>query len=186
MKKTTPISLTFVLLIGLFASCKKDELPNVPIYEPGEMLFGSASGKKAGHDWQASGIGLSHTNSTEFWGAVLATRSKEGFLREEITLGFISTNLGLYQVAQERTNAELTSSYFTFQDDGDVIEDIYDVDEDSPLNIARIIKVDTLAKVIEGVFTATYKIRDPQDKVNPNNPDQVTFSDVSFSVQIIR
>ena len=186
MKKTIPISLTFILLLGLFASCKKDELPDVPIYEPGEMLFGSASGKKAGYNWQASGIALSHTNSNEFWGAVLATRSKEGFLREEITLGFINTNLGLYPVAQERTDMELTSSYFTFQDDGDVLEDIYDVDEGSLLNIARITKVDTLTKVIEGIFTATYKIRDPQDKVNPNNPDQVTFSDISFSVEIIR
>ena len=186
MKKTIPISLTFVLLLGLFSSCKNDELPNVPIYEPGEMLFGSASGKKAGHDWLASGIALSHTDSDKFWGIVIGTESKEGFLREEITLGFISTNLGLYQVAQERANTELTSSYFTFQDDGDVLEDIYDVDEGSLLNIARITKVDTLTKVIEGVFTATYKIRDPQDKINPNNPDQVTFSDVSFSVQIFR
>ena len=185
MKKITSISLTFILLIGLFASCKKDELPDVPIYEPGEMLFGSASGKKAGHDWQASGIGISHPDSS-YWGIILATRSEEGFLRETIGLGFITATPGLYKIARRHGKDITNSDYITSQDDGDVIEDVYDVDEGSPLNIARITKVDTLAKVIEGVFTATYKIRDPQDKVNPNNPDQVTFSDVSFSVQIIR
>ena len=186
MKKTIPISLTFVLLIGLFASCKKDELPDVPIYEPGEMLFGSASGKKAGHDWQASGIGLSHTNSDELWGINIGTESEEGFLRETLVLSFITARPGQYKIAQEHANGSLVSYYITSQDDGDVVEDIYDLDESSFSNIARIIKVDTLAKVIEGVFTVTYKIRDPQDKVNPNNPDQVTFSDVSFSVQIFR
>ena len=186
MKKTIPISLTFILLLGLFSSCKKDELSNVPIYEPGEMLFGSASGKKAGHDWQASGIAFTNSDDDNFWGILFATRSKEGFLRESIGLGFITSKPGLYKIAKEYTNGVLISDYITSQDDGDVVEDVYDLDESSFSNIARIIKVDTLAKVIEGVFTATYKIRDPQDKINPNNPDQVTFSDVSFSVQIIR
>ena len=186
MKKIIPISLTFILLLGLFSSCKKDELPNVPIYEPGEMLFGSASGKKAGHDWQASGIGLRQNDSIDFWTVSLGTVSKEGFSRENITLSFITPTPGLYKIAQEQSDNVLTSRYFTLQDDGDVLEDSYLVDQSSVFNQARITKVDTVNKVLEGIFTASYEIRDPENKINPNNPNRITFSDVSFSVQVIR
>ena len=188
MKKAL-ILLTLLTLLSSFIflalSCQKEELSTIPIYEAGEMLFGSATGKKAHLDWEASGIGLSHTNSNEFWGILLGT-SEDGFSRENLVLGFISATPGNYRIAREHSPGVITSFYLTLQDDGDVLEDSYLVDESVLSNVARITKIDTVENLIEGIFTATFEIRDPEKKVNPNNPDRLTFSDVSFSVQIFQ
>ena len=187
MKKISISSWPVLLVSSLFlllSSCKKEELQNIPLYESGEMTFGRASGKKAHLDWIASGIGVKQSDSL-FWAVRLGTVSKEGFLRESLTLGFIPLATGQYSIAQEYKDDFLTSSYNTSQDDGDVGEDYYLLDEYASTNIAQITKVDTIENKIEGIFTATFEIRDVEKKVNPDNPNRVTFSDVSFSVEIL-
>ena len=185
-KKFYPLCWLYIIVIGMMvlsSSCQKEEL-DIPIYEPGSMLFGSASGKKAHLDWNASGLALRNRDGKPIWGILFGTQSSEGFLRESLSLGSIPYGTGTYELAREPKDGFLTSTYGTSQDDGDVGEDNYLLDESASGNTAHITKLDTIEKIIEGVFTASFQIADPSQKVNPNNPDKVTFSEVSFSVQI--
>ena len=78
---------------------------------------------------------------------------------------------------------KVRSSYSTIQDDGDVLEDSYAVDE-SKENFLNITKMDTIENKVEGVFTINMMRKTQRDKVNPQNPEEVTFSDVEFSLTI--
>jgi len=190
MKIVSTITIQVFFIIGsilILSSCEKGSLLPIPIYEAGDQVYGFASGKKQTWDWEASGAGAKYTDDygKTFWGVSMATYSKDGFIRESLRLDFIPFQKGEYDITHNFKESLLSSTYGTFRDDGDVLEDFYLVDETALTNKAQITRIDTTTNIIEGLFTVTMKIKDPEQKVNAINPDRVTFSDVSFSVQIL-
>ena len=180
--------MCFFFFTILWSGCKDDdqsEMP-IPIYQPGAMGLGGAEGKKNQWDWKASGFGGELVaNGDTFYVLSLATFSEADELRERLVLSYMPTATGTYSIAANHQNQYVTASYVTLTDGGDITEDFYNLDK-TAVNEITINKIDTLEKIIEGVFTINMQIDDPANKINEINPDDVIFSNVAFSVTIIQ
>ena len=201
----------FLLLLvssGLFclASCKKDSpepiIPPVkppdtpavyvPIHQPGDTVnFGAGYAKKLTADWSAEAFSRVMTFvDTNLVSVSFLTYSKIdlGAQREHLAFAFIpKASIGQAFLLKSMTSTTLKpgyvdATYSTWRLDGDVIEDRYNLDETATDNYFKVTKADWAKKRVEGIFTASFKIREP--RVNPLNPKQVKFSGGRFWANI--
>ncbi len=152
------------------------------------MTYGWATAKKSGVDFKGSGTALVHGDRPdEYFGIVVDTYvGIDSFYleRENFIFNEIKYEAGEYTIAgkpNQLYDGFVGSSYFTLSDDGDVLEDVYILDE-SKTNTLTIISVDTAANLVIGTFDVSYKIDPDRGKTNPNNPDKVRFSEGEFEV----
>lgn len=194
--KNIGISLIFICLCGL--SCSKEEKipdpqPYIPIFEPGPMTYGWASGFKNGKEFNASGEARRSSDRPEdHFGFTFYTYGTEGELREEFSFGVISYSIYEYLISGETPkvgepieDGMAGGFYALFADDGDVLEDIY-VANESIANMLWLTKIDTVNNIIKGFFNVKFQIDPRWPKVNPNNPDVMYFTDVKFEVSFSR
>ncbi|GJM34375.1 MAG: hypothetical protein DHS20C18_33760 [Saprospiraceae bacterium] len=182
MKNIVYTLLIFVLLIG----CKKETL-DIQVYFPGSMTYGKVTAMKGNKDWIASGLALRHGDRPdEYIGIYAGTFSEEGFRRERIYFNEVPIAEGEYIVkGLTQYDGFIGTSYSTLADDGDIVEDVYISDDTRSDNRLTITEIDTVINMVKGTFHVTFILPNPAEKINPQNPDRITFSNGEFEVQLI-
>lgn len=186
MKQITIMSLFIFLL-----SCSKEDI-FTPIYQAGNMEYGWVSAQKNGHDFLASGWAIKLKDySDSYFGIQFRTETIEGFEREFFGFSEIKLETGTYQVSGEHFTINQTpddiigASYGTSQLDGDVSEDNYQLNE-SKSNRLTVTEIDTINNMVKGTFQVWFKIdQSNREKVNPNNPDNVSLTNGSFELSFL-
>lgn len=199
MSKTT--FLFAIILLG-FAACRKEETytpepppPSpptefVPIFAPCDTSNGVATANKLTAVWKAGASCRSVTIAGEkVWVIDLYTCSSDGFgsFRERLGIGGIPDNnpVQYYKMADFTTSVihgAVESSYATWTDDGDVLEDYYRMDTTATSDFVQIDRWDTVNKRAEGRFSVSFNIREP--RANPKNPKKVQFTSGKFWVKL--
>jgi hypothetical protein len=195
------VSITVFMLFLFTGACNKDmaeqtvvtppepEPPKpvyVPIYEPGDTSKGAAYAKKLTADFRADAIYLynKYTNPHSIF-ISFGTYTKSGEPRERISFGDLNLNTtGRYPLARppKARQGFVRVGYGTTRADGDVAEDFYHLDTTARDNTLLITKLDLVNKRIEGTFTMSFEIEEPQ--FNDKNPKKVKFSEGRFWAKI--
>ena len=110
---------------------------------------------------------------------------KSLFVQALFSFNEVPVKTGIHEIGNvnDLNDGLVGVSYGTLR--GDVVEDHYIMDETAPDNRIEVTFVDTVEMRIEGTFTVSFDIQDPEKKRNPNNPDRVKFTNGHFNVQII-
>ena len=176
----------FIIPLLLTPACKEEE-EYVPIYEPGPQTYGKGTALKNGKEWYSSGYAVRSSKNTSYFGIFLDTYTIEGFHRESVRFSDIYLKKGTYELRKKTTNiydGYVSAFYATLADDGDVLEDWYDLEEDAKDNYLEVTAIDTVEQRVEGRFTGMFEVRQP--KRNASNPDRVKFTNSTFSVKIVK
>jgi hypothetical protein len=177
-----------IAFTSFLLGCEKEEF--VPIFHPGSMTYGRMNADKNGVDWVASSLAQVYDTIPSLFGIGASTFSEEGFARENLAFNKIPKQVGRYNIRGPINNildGFTGSSYFTKEDDGDALEDTYEVDESVTDNYLEVTLLDTVAHhFVQGKFTVSFKIATPGGKRNPSNPDKVKFSNGTFDVKFFR
>ena len=194
MNTRTIIALFFAA--SLFVGCQKEiEYPHGPIYEPGPQTFGWSTSEKNGLSFESSGYAIKSPElGDELFAVHFVTYTDWGAQRELISMGpfeyklerkdDVVENITKDDLEQSIKLKQVTASYGTLADDGDVLEDSYVIDERGD-NWATITAIDTIdgEVVIRGAYNLHFKFKNNRDKVNEANPDHVRFTDGVFEVR---
>jgi hypothetical protein len=194
MKNISAIS-SIIFFSVLLCACKKDapitpqEEEHIPIYTPCDTTQGVATAYKATRAWKSGATCRSYWSlGKKYWLIELTTcTSTNGFMRENLIFGGMPDDS-----PQQEFNISLPASilpegaigapYGTLSDDGDVLEDYYNIDTSATDNYFTVDIWDTVNKRAEGRFYVTFLIDEP--RLNPKNPKKVTFSAGHFWVKI--
>ncbi|HLF65715.1 MAG TPA: hypothetical protein VI603_18280 [Saprospiraceae bacterium] len=192
--QSSSLAFTSVIVV-LIISCSNKHEFDIPIYEPGSMEYGWAVAKKNGKEFRASALARRFSDQPDsLYALYIGTESVEGFEREFISIGFMSFGIEEYVVSSVDYNQfypnRLNVSYHTRQDDGDVSEDSYIIDDAYP-GYLKVTSLDTASLdstqwTVSGEFDLGFVISPFLEKVNPLNPDQVRLTHGQFEVRFLR
>ncbi|GJM32043.1 MAG: hypothetical protein DHS20C18_10440 [Saprospiraceae bacterium] len=166
--------------------CKKETL-DIQVYFPGPMTYGKIMATKGDKEWLASGLALRRTDRPdEYIGIHGSTYSEEGFWREDFLFYKVPISEGEYPIKGNNPEYDgfVSAHYAILADDGDILEDIYVPDDDRSDNWLTITEIDTVINMAKGMFNVSFILSNPDEKINPQNPDRITFSNGEFEVQI--
>lgn len=176
-----------IVFVWMIMGCEKEiDYPTAPIHFPGDQEYGWSTAQKNGLDFEASGYGLRNTERpNDFFGVRLRTFTDWEADRENIYIAELEFIIGTHQVVahdEDQENGIPIGFYATLSDDGDVVEDVYELDERQN-NWLEITAIDTIAgeQTIRGKYNLHFKIADA--KTNPLHPDHVRFTDGVFEVR---
>ena len=167
----------------IYPGAKKCSVSPAPLFSPGIMEHGRATGLKNCLPFMGSatayktnipgisGIGI-EIRTFEDWGFFLADK-------EMLVVAALSSRPGIYSM-YDSTRMVPLASYNTKQDH-DVAEDTFEMDE-SYSNIMQFHKVDLESGMVEGIFNCRLLIRLPK---SGHNPDTIIFTDCHFIADII-
>lgn len=179
MKKTMGI-----FFLALLISCSKED-GITQIFSAGPMTYGWGTANKNDLAFESSGSALGHSDKpNEYFTLYFDTFTSDGFWRERILMNEIKYEVGEYLVkggTRDVYDGLIGSKYYTLDSGGDVVEDSYVV-KDSPNNKLMISEVDTIENIVRGTFYLEFKIDPDREKRNPDNLNNVTFSEGEFEV----
>lgn len=166
-----------LILFILLNSCEEPEL-----YEWSKLnaLLNDKS-------WEASAIAVEQTIKRDSVFIQATVFNTDGYLREIMTLSYLPIKIGRYPVFSRfnAVSSNLKAKYATISDDGDVVEDRFNVFE-ADNNFVEILSVNQQNKEIQGSFQLTF-IRDQSDKIeNPSLPDTIRFINGTFRIRIVK
>jgi len=190
MKKSSIKYIFAILLFGVLG-CKKENpttvnppLEFVPIYAPCYTGTGEASAHKQTSNWSAGASCISYwASGKKYWMVQLTTCTTDGSFREILAIGGFPDELqkGYFKIIPSGTThpeGTAAANYGTYQQDGDVVEDIYYQDTTVTNNFAIIDRWDEINKIVEGRFFLSFQIKEPVQ--NSINPKKVGFSSGQF------
>lgn len=192
MKYVTILIITTTFL--WVQSCKTEEIdPNIS----GKVTEGDLNGKA----WQNTNFRIGYSgNCTQNIALNIWVKNDNKFKRESFTIGLIPLRKGLFEIIKYEyskdkclndstiSTKEVMASYFTQQDDGDVIKDTYFVLNNlKEKNKLTITKLDLTNKYIEGEFEATFLLKrdDKGNKIYKDSADTLRFKGVKFQSSIV-
>ncbi len=163
----------------MIVSCEKG-------FEP-DFSFGKATAERNAESWKAQGVAKynkPHGIGIDF---IFDVFNEVGELRQRLTFGKVP--IDVVSVALKNSSAQSNdtitrASFKTVSSDGDVLEDIYLVLEDSIQSHIEILSIDSDTNWIKGAFMATFIIDPNRPKFNPNNPDTIRFTNGAFEARI--
>jgi len=171
-----------LLLIISFTNhgCKKEENNNPEIQD-----WCKITASKNGLKWEASAGAIKKRQDTVI--VQILVRNQAGYLRESLIIRNLPIAVGNYVIYKRILNSNQLNtyaSYNTISDDGDVIEDMFDVLE-SENNYIEIKKVDLTNMEMSGTLQITF-IRNALDPIdNPSLGDTIFFTDGVFRIRIL-
>jgi len=182
-------SLLFLLTGLLLSACQDDTPPSdlFIVYQPGNTANGEMTAIKSLTDWRASAQAVYHHFGQDYLAIEANTYSTEGYWRESISFSFIPISEGVFpinRVNQMQTNKAVRANYVTLTADGDALEDFYILDTLAMDNHIQVLRLDTINKEMEGIFTVSFVLEPGFPKLNPLNPDRLKFSYGRFKVKI--
>lgn len=176
-----------MIFVWIVMGCEKEiDYPAAPIHFPGDQEYGWSTAQKNGLNFEASGLARQHsTRPDDFFGLKFQTYTDWGAKRESFSISEMEYIIGTHQVIshdEDQQNGIPRGFYVTLSDDGDVVEDVYELDERQS-NWLEITAIDTIAgeQTITGKYNLHFKIK--RAKTNPLNPDHVRFTDGAFEVR---
>ena len=89
---------------------------------------------------------------------------------------------GSFPVANVFNGSNVITTYLTFQDDGDVLADVYDLDT-SYHSVFSILEYNESNKILIGSIDAKYKMNDFDSRINQINTEFVNFN-LDFNVRL--
>lgn len=171
MKYLNLISIVFFVL--LISACQGDS-----------EFGGESKGIKNGENWKGQGHGV--LNGFGLGVNLKFALYKSGIRQESISFFRVPFEPGTYylfngsgQLQEPITGA----NFFTNSFDGDVLEDVYLVVEDSE-SYLTVTEYDESEQRLKGEYQATFYIDPTRQKVNPENPDTIRFENGTFEVVI--
>jgi hypothetical protein len=173
-----------LIFVMILFSCSKssDDKYDFPIYMPGNTATGLAKANVFDKFWVASAWISKDFPLTDNFALYFETFSKEGYLREQISLGVFNNSSSHFEVndtfdSNLKDNV-LASHYTLFQDDGDVICAGYSINNKSDILITE---VDSVSRRIYGKFNLHYYLIDKAKNVVIEQ--KVSFKDGEFIVK---
>ncbi|MEM9921961.1 MAG: hypothetical protein AAF990_27905 [Bacteroidota bacterium] len=179
------LSLTLMVIgLSILFSCDDDDMQDIkrPILLPGDTTLGIAQGMRNNIDWTASGYAVEIDSVNEVYAINFETFNEFGHRRENLTLSNIRLQTSPFELVDDPELGKVDVFYSTVGADGDSLEDVY-VMKDGSTNQFSILEVDSIQQIIKGGFEINFKIRNQNDKVNQNNPDEIIFESILYSVK---
>ncbi len=186
----------FALIMLLFVSCNKDDIPPNPTW--GNMSVLMNNEKWA--DRYAGGQGTIYGGSyrwtepcqAQYYDLVMYLYNSNRFLRESLSFNLADFEpgtkaTGQYKILKNQWQcdsvATVYSGYGTIAEDGDVVQDVYDVLETED-NFLQIESFDANSREIKGTFQVTFIIT--RRSTEPSTlPDTLRFTNGKFHTKII-
>jgi len=175
----------YIILFFTFAftnnSCEKEENSNPEIPE-----WSKVTALKNGEIWQTSSVAIVDNNRKDRVIIQANVLNSSGYWRESLKLRNVPIKEGLFAVYRRNytDDKEISATYTTFSDDGDVVEDRFIVLE-SQNNFIEIENVDLSSMEMNGNLQITI-VRDSLDPIdNPSLADTIFFADGVFRLKII-
>lgn len=94
---------------------------------------------------------------------------------------------GKYEVVRTMPTVNdglIGAKYFTISNEGDVLDDVYVVDETSTGNFIEITSFNEVKNEVAGKFSVKMKIDSNEVKQNPSSPDSFSIEKGEFNVKI--
>jgi hypothetical protein len=157
-----------------------------------EVYWGEASAELNGQHWSAKIRGAKSTTGgieqKPVLNIVLDRFNQDDILRESLYLFKIPNRKGQYKIYQTIANTEADTTgvfYATVEDDGDVILDIYHLNETDSAHFVQITAYDAKTTIVEGTFQVSL-IRDAtRPKRHPSILDTIRFTNGRFKTKIL-
>lgn len=175
--------ILFSILCLTSLSCHKEKLG---IYEAGAMTYGKVEAKINGKCWEASAIGIMYEDlPDQYFGLQSDTYNEEGYRREGLYITEIPLAIGHYPVEKNvlpPVNNYVGASFYVNQDDGDILEAYYELDESVEDNSVTVDELDLEANIVKGTFDLTFLLK---DGYSDKYPKKVKLKNGTFEVKLI-
>jgi len=179
-------------------SCKIEEIdPNIS----GKIIGGHLNEKT----WENTNFRIGYSgNCTKSISFDIVVHNEKRYRRESFSIKKIPLREGNLEIVKYNYNdytnnnnclndstistKVVESSYYTLQDDGDVIKDTYSVlNSPKEKNKLTITKLDLTNKYIEGEFDATFLLKRDENgnKIYKDSADTLRFKSVKFQASIV-
>ncbi|MBX2965203.1 MAG: hypothetical protein KF845_03590 [Cyclobacteriaceae bacterium] len=166
-------------LVMTLHGCDNDPLQGGP-------YWGTASANKNGVPWNGK---IRGSEQNGMLGITINKHSSQGFLREDLFIDRIPKTIGAYSIPKTDTTRvydHVTSSYFTLEDDGDVILDVYFVDANDSTHFVEITSYNPNTEEFTGKFQVRFVRDDRRVKRHPSIPDTIRFTNGNFKTRILQ
>lgn len=173
----------FLFLVMLIVACRKEK--QLPIWLPGEMLFGSVAAKRNGDTWIASGHGKFSSAGPGYFYFQGGTEDESGVSQENIFFQPIPLIPGRYTVRDKERAFDLDGTVdaaFALEED-DVLEAFY-LPDDSKDNYVELIEYDSINKKVRGTFEVYFILEQPWSNTDNHLPKRVYFSEGVFDIRL--
>lgn len=184
--KFSHLIIGLLLLVSLLFGCNKDEIEQKTlIYPPLDLGFGFAQALKNNLNFEGGGWVNVRTcdDGSKYLSIALYTENGQGFEREEFNL--VKAPLADFPKFYELP-ANVCGSYIGGTSyhilDYEHLEDLYVVDSNAS-NWISIDVADTVNNVLKGRFQVRFVIDPLTEKMNPENPDVVEFTNGVFDLK---
>jgi hypothetical protein len=179
INKIIPITGTIFFLLF---SCSKNESISPNYYS------GTAYALKNGEKWVTK-VAMKQNKFTNenSYNLLFDYFNNQGIIRQRLALYKIPNNIAIHALFDTSPNLDdglVGAQFFTHADDGDVLEDIYLVVEDSIWSCAEITSIHTNSSTYSGSFKVKLYIDPNRPKINPNNPDTIILEKGLFEVKL--
>ena len=159
-----------LILFALFSCNKENE----------DLFIGKAKGFQNGKKWKSEILIDANLNTKDSIAFFFYVYDKPFYLREQLHIQNIPLREGTYQVFESdnnTTNNLPTAKFFYL--DYDVIEEVYNIEQEVPNNRLVIRELDEEERFISGEFNLSFiSIRQ-----NSTRPDRVDFENVEFELK---
>ncbi len=176
--------IIIILFLGcVLFSCKKEDLPSAPSFNPGSKEFGNAIGTKNGTLFECS-VNVFKEESNVFY-ISFETEEGEEATREKFSCSHVPLKIGIYtniKTTREQTNDnDITALGAMHIGDGCVIDNFYDIDTKAS-NYVKVTSIDLIKGNIKGEVDLRFNIRPPQ--IEPSYASILHFKKVAFEAKI--
>lgn len=172
--------------MSLMVCCKKEqEDQRLPVFFPGDQITGFLKTERNGEAEEGTAYARFHDENPGLLGITVNTFSEAGAIRESISFNKIPIKIGKHPIKgpyDKNINGLIGSTYGIWGSDGDLLEAIYDSDDEAG-GLLELTKIDTSSKEIQGTFTRAGFILNMAS--GPEFPQKVTFRNATFSMKII-
>lgn len=150
-----------------------------------EYYWGEASAEQNGIPWESKIFGAERNNLIDI---TLHRFNQANLRRENFYVYKIPPKIGTYKIQRTSAHSEADTTgifYNTLEDDGDVILDIYYLNESDTSHFVEITSYDTKTDIIEGTFQVSLIRDDSRPKRHPSIADTIQFTNGRFRTKIL-
>lgn len=188
-------NLIFLILMLNFFACKDKEsisdeeqeeftLDSFSPFLPGDQEFGSMKGFHEGEEWEGSASAIIFENSEGRRVSLRAWResSKLDILHENLSFDYISFEPGEFSLTSNNQTEPFDSvRAFHYFNEWDITAGTYVLDA-KEFSEFKVFRIDTIAKIVEGEFSATFSL---ETDYLIELPKKRTFEKMVFTAEII-
>jgi hypothetical protein len=178
MRRCIILLIILVVFTTVFIRCKEE-------YAEPEYYWGEATAELNGQYWISKIWGAERNNLIDI---TLHKFNQANLRRENFFLYKIPPQIGVYKILKTSADSAADTTgifYNTLEDDGDVILDIYHLNETDSTHFVQITAYNEKTTIVEGTFQVSL-IRDAtRPKRHPHIADTLRFTNGRFKTKIL-